>query len=112
MAINVGAGSYEVRFDPGGVNTDITKFVVWIDKMTDVGSGEVNSATLVLNADDGGFIEDTHTATTPILDQWDKIKITLTDKNSNSYSRIFEVDTTLPQKSIGRGNLITVELLG
>ena len=43
MAINVGAGSFEVRFDPGGVNTDITKFVVWINKMTDVGSGEVNS---------------------------------------------------------------------
>ncbi len=110
MAINVGAGSYEVRYDPGGTNIDITKFVVWIDRLTDVGTGEVNSAILVLNGDDGSFVENTHSATTPIIDQWTKIKITITDKNSNSYSRIFEVDTTMPQKAISGGNLISVEL--
>jgi len=112
MAINVGAASYEVRFDPGNTNIDITKFVVAIDSMTDVGTGEVNSATLTLDGNDGSFVENTHSATTPILDQWTKIKITVTDKNTNSYSRIFEVDTTMPQKAIGGGNLMKVEMLG
>lgn len=115
MAISIGAGSYEVRFDPGTANTDITKFIVSVDSMTDVGTGEVNSATITLNADQGGFISNASVEgvnSTPILDQWGKIKITLTDKNSNSYSRIFEVETTLPQKAIGGGNLLKVEMFG
>jgi len=112
MAISIGAGSYEVRYDPGTTNVDITKFVVSIESMTDVGSGEVNSCVLLLNADDGGFIEDSHQATTPIIDQFNKIKVTVTDKNSTAYSRIFEVDTTYPQKAIGGGKLLKVEMLG
>ena len=54
---------------------DITSSVIAIDKMTDVGSGEINSATLILNARHGDFITNANSGDTPILDEFDKIKI-------------------------------------
>ena len=48
-------------------STDITGSVIAIEKFTDVGSGEVNSATLILNARHGDFItNDSGNITTPV----------------------------------------------
>ena len=91
---------------------DITSSVIAIDKMTDVGSGEINSATLILNARHGDFITNANSGDTPILDEFDKIKIEITDKNGDSYRRIFEVDTLVPKKTIQEGIRLEVELLG
>ena len=96
--------------------TDITSSVIAIEKMTDTGSGEVNSATLILNARDGNFITadsgTVATPVTPILDEFDKIKIVITDKNGDSYRRIFEVDELNPKKTIQEGIRLDVQLLG
>ena len=96
--------------------TDISSSVIAIEKFTDVGSGEINSATLILNARHGDFITNDSgnitTPVTPILDEFDKIKISITDKNGDSYSRILEVDTLTPKKTIQEGIRLEVELLG
>ena len=91
---------------------DITSSVIAIDKMTDVGSGEINSATLILNARHGDFITNANSGDTPILDEFDKIKIEITDKNGDSYRRIFEIDTLVPKKTIQEGIRLDVQLLG
>ena len=117
--------SYTVTYIGSDTNTtytsypyslDISSHVVAIENFTDVGSGEVNSAKLILNARDGHFItSDSGTASspvTPILDEFDKIKILLTDRNGDTYSRILEVDTLMPKKTIQDGNRLEIELLG
>ncbi len=97
-------------------STDITSSVIAIEQMTDCGSGEVNSATLILNGRDGNFITNDSgsntTPNTPILDEFDKIKIKLTDKNGDVYQRIFEVDELIPKKTIQEGIRLDVQLLG
>jgi hypothetical protein len=96
--------------------TDISASVIAIERMTDVGSGEVNSATLILNSRHGDFITNDSgnitTPVTPLLDEFDKIKIEITDKNGDSYSRIFEVDELTPKKTIQEGIRLEVQLLG
>ena len=97
-------------------STDITASVIAIERMTDVGSGEVNSATLILNSRHGDFITNDSgnitTPVTPLLDEFDKIKIEIEDKNGDTYSRILEVDTLTPKKTIQEGIRLEVELLG
>lgn len=96
--------------------TDISSHVIAIERMTDVGSGEINSATLILNGRDGNFITNDSgsnaTPNTPLLDEFDKIKIKITDKSGNIYQRIFEVETLTPKKTIQEGIRLDVELLG
>ena len=91
---------------------DISSHVVSIEKMTDVGSGEVNTATLILNARDGQFITQSNSGNTPIIDEFDKIKISITDKNGDTYSRVYEVDTLTPKKTIQDGVRLEIELIG
>ena len=97
-------------------STDITGSVIAIEKMTDVGSGEVNSATLILYARHGDFITNDSgnitTPVTPLLDEFDKIKIEIEDKNGDTYSRILELDELTPKKTIQEGIRLEVQLLG
>ena len=97
-------------------STDISASVIAIEKFTDIGSGEVNSATLILNARHGDFITNDSgnitTPVTPLLDEFDKIKIEIEDKNGDTYSRILEIDTLTPKKTIQEGIRLEVELLG
>ena len=102
--------SYTVTYV--STNTDISSHVISIENFTDVGSGEVNSAKLILNARAGNFITESNSGATPILDEFDKIKISITDKNNDTYSRILEVDTLMPKKTIQDGVRLEVELLG
>ena len=111
MAVTFGDASYEVRFDPGTLNTEITSWIISIDKCTDV-ANEINIAKIFLNAEFGAFITEANSGATPILAQWDKIKITFIDKNDNVYSRIFLVKTLFPRR-VPNGNLqLEVELVG
>lgn len=82
--------------------------VVRMDKLTDVGTGEVNSAQLTFDAEFGRLIAD---QTGPILDQFDNIRIRLTDNDSVVYDRIMFVDTIMPQQGAG-GRLVQLELFG
>lgn len=97
--------SYVVTHLTGGT-TVITNDIEEIE-IHDVGSGEVNSARIVLNANRGKYL-----TSTPKLAQFDLIKIKITDNNSNDYERIYEVDRIVPVKNAGEGYKVEVDLLG
>jgi len=111
LAITLGDASYEVRYDPGGTNTDITEHIISIDKCTDV-ANEINTAIINLNSEFGAFITESNSGATPILDQWDKIKIELTDKNDNVYSRIFLVKTLFRRRTPAENLKLEVHMVG
>ena len=94
------------------VNKDITNYVVSLDKATDtdVATGEIGSASLMLRSDFGEFQTEASSGNTPLLDEFDELKIILTDDNNGTFSKIYEIDTILPQK-VEQGNLLQLELL-
>jgi len=75
------------------------------------GTGEIRSASLLLNSKFGAFLNNTNSGTTPIIDEFDKIKISVTDKLSTNYTGVFIVDT-LRQINDGSGPKLQVDLLG
>jgi len=106
--------TYTVTYKPEGVATDITNFVERIDAI-DVGSGQVRNLKLRLNATDGAFITNkdfTATDATPIIDQFDKIRVQITDRNSDTFDETYEVDNVKPLQSGQVGIVLEVEALG
>jgi len=90
--------------------TNITDDVVSIPMFTDVGSGEVNSARLVLSVGDGKFIK-----TAPLLDEYDRIRINVVDNiagGSNTYDKVFDIIKIVPSESKSQGTRLTLFLLG
>ena len=83
--------SYTVTFLP---STDITTYVTEISDVT-IPTNEVRSAEFTLRAKDGAFRTETNSGATPKLTKYDKIKIQFTDRDTNSETHIFEVDTCL-----------------
>jgi len=105
---------YTVTYKPEGVATDITDFVERVDAI-EIGSGEVRSCTLRLNATDGAFITNpdfTGTDKTPVLDQFDKIRVQITDRADNVYDVTYEVDNLKPIQNSSVGIIVEVEMLG
>jgi len=78
-----------------------------IPLFTDQGSGEVNRAILVLNAVNGKFITQS-----PIIDQFDKIRISATDGQGGTYNRVFEVLHMTPTEDNAQGTTLTLDCLG
>lgn len=114
MAIFVGDASYEVRYKPEGVNTDITDKVVSIDKCTDIANG-VTQLVISFNSEFGGFITDADvdgSATTPILDEFDMLKITFTDKNDVVFTKIYEIENLLGRRTGSENLRLEVHALG
>lgn len=87
-------------------STDISNDIETID-VTDVGTGEINHATIRLNANLGKFI-----TTAPVIDQFHKIRIVLTDDAANTYNRVYEVDRIVPIENAQEGKIVELELLG
>ena len=111
--------SYQVKYvydnsagSPFITPVDITDNVITIENMTDTGTGEVNTAVLQLNARDGNFITETSSGATPIINQFDRIYIKLTDKDGAVYDRIYEVDTLEQKKTIKDGIRLVINLMG
>lgn len=102
---------YTVTFDPGVTNTVITDFCETL-KITEIGSGEIRSFALRLNADRGAFITDTNSGSTPILDEFDKIKVDSTDNNGNTFSAIYEIKTLHPTQDGLQGTVLPIDLVG
>ncbi len=97
-------------WDEGGgyaTNVDITPDVKSIPIFTDTGSGEVNEATIILNAPDGDYI-----TTGNIVDKFDRIRIACTDVVGTTYDRFFEIDELIPSETKGEGTLLQLECLG
>jgi hypothetical protein len=95
--------SYVVTVLPSTVITDNIEEI----ELVDVGTGEIKSAKITLNALNGKFL-----TSTPVLAQFDKIKIKIIDDSSNDYEQIYEVDRIIPIKNAGEGYKVDVELLG
>ena len=96
--------------------TDISKYVVSIDKFTDVGTGEIASSQIMLNTIDGQFITESNpdvnnNDTTPILNQFDELCLTITDDDKKDFSRILIVDDILLQQA-NEGQETQFELYG
>ena len=110
--------SYEVKYIyTNSTNTfvtpvDITTNVITIENMTDVGTGEVNTCTIQLNARDGQFITEDNSGTTPKINQFDRIYIKLTDKNGATFEKMYEVETLKQNKTINEGIRLIIELMG
>ncbi len=106
--------SYVVTYKPEGVATDITDFIERIDAV-EIGSGEVRYCRIRLNATDGAFISDpdfTGGGNTPIFDQFDKIRVQITDRLSNVYDVTYEVNNLKPIQNSAVGLILEVEMLG
>jgi len=79
-----------VKHDPAGSPTTISNDIQEME-LVDVGTGEVKSAKITLDARSGKFL-----TAAPILAQYDLIQITLTDEDSNTYDQFYEVDRIIP----------------
>ena len=90
-------------------STDITADVVSIPTATDTGSGEVNSARIILSADTGKFI-----SKIPYIDQYDRIRIQIDDGvgATTNYDKYFDVIKILPSESKSQGTRIELFLMG
>ena len=90
-------------------STDITDDVISIPIVTDTGSGEVNSARVILSANEGKFIK-----SAPVIDQFDRIRIQIDDGDSTTtnYDRYFEVNKILPSESKSEVTRLELFLMG
>tara|TARA_R110002020_G_scaffold8222_1_gene33400 strand:+ start:1930 stop:4737 length:2808 start_codon:yes stop_codon:yes gene_type:complete len=91
---------------------DITTNVITIENMTDTGTGEVNTAIVQLNARDGQFITKENQGTTPLINQFDRIYIKLSDKNNNTVEKLYEVESLEQRKTINEGVRLILNLMG
>jgi hypothetical protein len=87
--------------------TDLTDNFVSLPMATDTGTGEVNSARLVLSAPKGKFI-----TSTPLLYQYDRIRIKITDENNAVYNKVFDITKIIPSWTKAEGVRVTLMLLG
>ena len=64
--------------------------------VTDTGTGDVNSARIILSANNGKFIK-----TSPVIDQYDRIRIQIDDGDSTTTNddKYFDVIKILPSES-------------
>lgn len=103
--------SYTITHDPGGTPVDITEFTERIE-LVDIGTGEIRNAKIRFNAQFGRFVTNTFSGTLPIIDEFQKIRIEITDENSNELDMTFEVDNLKPLQNTQQGTVLEVELLG
>jgi len=96
---------------PTSPNVDISDFIETL-KENEIGSGEVRSLILRINADSGAFITDTNTGTTPIIDEFDRFTINITDEFGLPYTATYEVDIIHPTQDGKQGVVLPVDLLG
>jgi len=96
---------------PVDPNVNISDFVETVLD-TEIGSGEVRSNSLRINADRGAFITDRNGGETPIIDQFDKIQTTIIDSNSETYQVIHEVNILHPTQDGLQGKVLPVDMLG
>jgi len=87
--------------------TVITDNFVSLPKTTDTGTEEINSATLVLSAPSGKFI-----TSAPLIDEFDRIRILITDENGSPYNKVFDVVKIIPSWSKSEGVRVTLILQG
>lgn len=94
-----------------GTPVDITNFCEPISKFTDVGTGEIVSAKIMLDARFGDFVTEHNNNTTPIISQYDLFHLRMTDDADNTYDRFLIQDDIEPTKN-ETGTHLSLELFG
>jgi hypothetical protein len=102
---------YQVIHDPGGTPVDITEFVERVE-VVEIGTGEIRSAKIRVNAQFGRFVTNDFSGTLPILDEFQKIQITITDENNDLCDNTYEIDNLKPLQNTQQGTVQEVDLLG
>ena len=72
----------------------------------------MRSCSLRINADRGSFITDTNGGLTPLIDQFTKMTVKITDPNDVLYLATYEVDIIHPTQDGVQGTVLPVDLLG
>jgi hypothetical protein len=95
------------------VVTDITDKVVSFDDFSLESTGKIATAAFTLNAEFGDFITNDNGGATPLLKQFDTIRIVIIDDNGfDRHSKIFYVTTDLAQLSKTTDYFLPLELEG
>jgi hypothetical protein len=94
--------------DSYATSSNITDDVKSIPLFTDTGTGEVNSASLIIRSLDGKY----NVTGSVIFAEFDRIRIQCTDLGNNSYDRYFEIHNIIPSQSKNEGTILTIECLG
>jgi len=87
--------------------TDITSEFISAPMFTDIGSGEVNNARIVLSADEGKFI-----TVAPIIKRLDRIRLIVNDGLGGTYNKVFDVKRVIPSESSNEATRLTLMLVG
>ena len=98
-------------FGQGDTATDITSGIIDIQKFTDVGTGEVTSARVMLDSRFGDFVTESNGGKTPIISQYDVFRLTVAAGTARTHVRYLFQDDISPQKN-DQGGFITLELFG
>ena len=102
---------YQVIHDPGGTPIDITEFVERVE-VVEIGTGEIRSAKIRVNAQFGRFVTNDFGGTLPIFDEFQKIQITITDENNDLCDNVYEIDNLKPLQNTQQGTVQEVDMLG
>ncbi len=102
---------YQVEiWDTNNTWKDITAFVKEISECKFQGTGAISVASMVLSAKEGQFIKDDRDGMTPIIEQFTRIRISFSDDENRTKSKVFEVDSVLAQKNVSGDALLPIEL--
>jgi len=95
--------------------TDITGFVVSLDDFVLQSTGKISTAKFTLNAEFGDFITNSNGGTTPLIKQFDLVRISIlgdVGTMRESQSKIFEITTDLAQNASQSSYLLPLEAEG
>lgn len=96
----------------GTTITDITGFIHSIDYVNFFSDGRINTASFTLQASFGAFVTNSNGGATPILSQFERIRITWDDNEGNNYKHIFEIMDDLGQVTNQSEYLLPLTLEG
>jgi len=93
-------GTYIIEhISAGGVFTDISNFVHSLDDTHYYSDGRISTSSLTLQGDFGQFTTDSRNGVTPIIEQFDRIRLTHIATGGDQYQHIFEVINNLGQNT-------------
>ncbi len=93
--------------------TDISSHVVSLDDFVLQSTGKISTAKFTLNSEFGDFITEANSGATPLLTQFDRIRIGIIgDDGVTIQYKIFEITTDLSQNALGSSYLLPIELEG
>ena len=106
-------GSYQVEhISSGGTITDISLFVHSVDEVKKYSDGRISTASLTLQSSFGQFMTNATGGATPILSNFDRLRLTATDALGDLQSHIFEIINDLGQLTNQSEYLLPLTLEG